>query len=208
MTEVFLHVYDVQSDSEKTNTRLKNFNWFVKDVVGVGGIFHGAIEVLGYEWSFGYCEEGSGVYPCRPKVNPMYNYKETVSLGHTALSTEEIKAILRDMQYHWPGQSYHILDRNCNGFCEELARRLGVKVPPGWLNRLARGSSGVIGAYNTVSGACSKMYADIKSWVNTKPANPPVGGEPLIQGADQGGMQRQPRYVQRVVPPEDAVVQR
>jgi hypothetical protein len=31
----------------------------------------GAIEIYGYEWSFGYCPRGSGVYRMKPKCNKM-----------------------------------------------------------------------------------------------------------------------------------------
>ena len=47
MTEVFLHVYDVaNSDSVKTNNVILQLNKVFKDGIGLGGIFHSAIEVM------------------------------------------------------------------------------------------------------------------------------------------------------------------
>ena len=46
-TDVVLHVYDVtNSDSEKTNNTITNINKFFKDGIGVGGIFHSAVQVV------------------------------------------------------------------------------------------------------------------------------------------------------------------
>ena len=48
------------------------------------------MEVNGTEWSFGCCEKGSGVYCCKPRDNPMYAYRETVTLGATTLSEYQV----------------------------------------------------------------------------------------------------------------------
>ena len=56
----------------------------------LGGVFHGGVEVNGKEWSYGYCEKGSGVYHCVPRENPMYAYRESVTLGATTQSPAEV----------------------------------------------------------------------------------------------------------------------
>ena len=67
MSLVTLHVYDITNTSyESANAAITNLNRFTKDALGAGGIFHGAVEVNGYEWSFGYCDQGTGViFRCR-----------------------------------------------------------------------------------------------------------------------------------------------
>lgn len=46
MTEVKLHIYDVtNSDSDKTNNTIVQINKIFKDRIGLGGIFHSAIQV-------------------------------------------------------------------------------------------------------------------------------------------------------------------
>lgn len=47
MTDVILHIYDVtNSGSEKTNSTIVQINKIFKDGIGLGGIFHSAVQVL------------------------------------------------------------------------------------------------------------------------------------------------------------------
>ncbi|XP_071732631.1 uncharacterized protein [Rutidosis leptorrhynchoides] len=152
MMEVMLHIYDVtNSDSEKTNNTIVQINKFFKDGIGLGGIFHSAVQVYGDdEWSFGYCEEGSGVFNCPSGKNPMYTYRECIVLGKTNLTKSKFNQILRDISREWPGNCYNLLSKNCNHFCDELCEILGVSKLPGWVNRFANaGDTAVEIAGNT-----------------------------------------------------------
>ncbi|URD81470.1 hypothetical protein MUK42_03538 [Musa troglodytarum] len=139
MKEVVLHVYDVtNSGSEKTNNTILQINRIFKDRIGLGGIFHSAIQVFGdEEWSFGFCEQGSGVFSCPPGRNPMYTYHERIVLGETNCSIFKVNQILRELGQAWPGHSYDLLSKNCNHFCDAFCERLGVPKLPGWVNRFA-----------------------------------------------------------------------
>lgn len=47
MVEVVLHVYDVTNcASDKTNNTIVKINKFLKDGIGLGGIFHCAVQVF------------------------------------------------------------------------------------------------------------------------------------------------------------------
>ncbi|XP_051121352.1 uncharacterized protein LOC127244854 [Andrographis paniculata] len=146
MTEVILHVYDVtNSGNEKTNTTIMQINRFFKDGIGLGGIFHSAVQVYGdEEWSFGYCEQGTGVFSCPPTKNPMYTYRETITLGTTSFSIFKVNQILRELSREWPGHSYDLLSKNCNHFCDEFCERLGVPKLPGWVNRFAHAGDAAV----------------------------------------------------------------
>ncbi|KAG6510648.1 hypothetical protein ZIOFF_028676 [Zingiber officinale] len=187
MKEVVLHVYDVtNSGSEKTNNTILQINRIFKDRIGLGGIFHSAIQVpfffspsfvvlallyllapLVYgdeEWSFGFCEQGSGVFSCPPSRNPMYTYRERIVLGETDCSIFDVNMMLRELSQAWPGQSYDLLAKNCNHFCDTFCERLGVPKLPvingnaimvvlvarmGWVNRFANaGDTAVVVAGN------------------------------------------------------------
>eukprot|EP00210_Caulerpa_lentillifera_P000882 g853.t1 len=140
MTEVKLNVYDIRSSSsEATSSTISVFNNVMHSVFGLGGVFHGAIEVYGEEWSFGYCDYDSGVYSCPPRANPCYTYRQSISLGMTRKSPTELAVILAKMKTEWHGKTYDLLTRNCCNFCEQFAEELGVKSVPVWLNRLATG---------------------------------------------------------------------
>ncbi|KAL0913228.1 hypothetical protein M5K25_016672 [Dendrobium thyrsiflorum] len=152
MKEVVLHVYDVtNSGSEKTNNTIMQVNRIFKDRIGLGGIFHSAIQVYGdEEWSFGFCENGPGVFNCPSGKNPMYTYRERIVLGETSCSLLKVKQILRELSREWPGDSYDLLSRNCNHFCDVFCERLDVPKLPAWVNRFANaGDTAMIVAGNT-----------------------------------------------------------
>lgn len=154
MKKVILHVYDVtNSDSEKTNNTILQINRIFKDRIGVGGIFHSAIQVYGdEEWSFGYCENGSGVFNCPPTRNPMYTYRESIILGETDLTSFIVNQILRQLSREWVGSSYDLLSRNCNHFCDDFSERLGGLKLPAWVNRFANaGDAALEAAENTAT---------------------------------------------------------
>lgn len=83
------------------------------------------------EWSFGFCEQGSGVFSCPSGRNPMYTYRESIVLGKTNFSIFKVNQILRELSREWPGNLYDLLGRNCNHFCDEFCDRLGVPKLPG-----------------------------------------------------------------------------
>ncbi|KAL6972036.1 hypothetical protein U1Q18_031719 [Sarracenia purpurea var. burkii] len=146
MTEVILHIYDVtNSDSDKTNNTIVQINKIFKDGIGLGGIFHSAVQVYGdEEWSFGYCEQGSGVFSCPSGKNPMYTQRECIVLGKTNFSKSKVNQLLRELSREWPGYSYDLLSKNCNHFCDEFCERLGVPKLPGWINRFANAGDAAV----------------------------------------------------------------
>ncbi|KAG0581635.1 hypothetical protein KC19_4G267500 [Ceratodon purpureus] len=155
MTEVILHVYDVtNSMNVRANSAILGLNRFMRGGIGIGGIFHGAVEVYNKEWSFGYCESGSGVFSCQPKRNPMYTYRESLSLGRTELTRMEVEDVVQELSREWPGVSYDLLSRNCNHFCDSLCVRLGVQRVPLWVNRFANAGDA---AFEAVDNTMAKL---------------------------------------------------
>ena len=164
MSLVTLHVYDITNTQyEAANSAIQNLNRFTKDALGAGGIFHGAVEVNGDEWSYGYCDRGSGVYPCRPKGNSGYTYRESVALGVTALAPASVQRILHALRLSWPGHEYDLLARNCNHFCAALCEKLGVMPPPQWVNRFAGHADATVAAVTYARDQTNKAFAEISS---------------------------------------------
>lgn len=96
------------------------------------GCFHIIWQVYAEEeWSFGFCEQGTGVFSCPPGKNPMYTYRESIVLGKTNCSILKVNQILRELSREWPGNSYDLLSKNCNHFCDEFCEKLGVPKLPG-----------------------------------------------------------------------------
>ncbi|RCV46787.1 hypothetical protein SEVIR_9G563500v4 [Setaria viridis] len=137
--EVVLHVYEItKTGYEKTDKTIRMINRFFKDGIGVGGIFHSAVQVYGEEeWSYGFRYCDTGVFSCPVGQNSMYTYRESIVLGVTTFSNSEVKQILIQLSCEWPGFSYDFLSRNCNHFTNEFCEKLGARKIPGWVNRFA-----------------------------------------------------------------------
>ena len=111
------------------------------------------------EWSFGYCEQGTGVFSCPSTKNPMYTYREKIVLGKTDCTIFMVNQILRELSREWPGHTYDLLSKNCNHFCDVLCDRLGVPKLPGKNHYLG---------INVVMCWYSRLYVIVllTGWVN------------------------------------------
>jgi len=164
--EVKIHIYDVtNTPSERANSVIMTVNNLTRDV---GGVFHGAVEICGKEWSFGFCESGSGVYACLPKLNPAYTYRETIEMGKTDIGMKQLNAILRKMREEWQGNTYDLLGRNCCHFCEEFCKELGLGPIPAWINRFAYGAESAVTAVQSTYDTMMWLGEAIsQTWTNT-----------------------------------------
>ncbi len=95
-------------------------------------------QIFGSEWSYGYCEKGSGVYSSCPALHPMFSYRESAEMGTTLLDEQQVNRILAKLSKVWDGRSYDMLSRNCNHFCDALCQCLGVGKIPGEFLRFCR----------------------------------------------------------------------
>lgn len=134
---VWLHVYDIDPYTGWMNRA------FLKDVHL--GLFHCGVEAWSSEWSFQYFEDAwddkyiSGVLECVPRHMDGYIYKESIYMGRTSLSPEEVEDVVEELQEQWPASSYHITKRNCITFSEELISKLKVERPfPEWISGLPK----------------------------------------------------------------------
>lgn len=154
--EVILHIYDVKP--------AETINKITKDFINAGGIFHTAVEVCGKEWSYGATEEEdkTGVYSFTPKRNPYFVYRQSKRLGTTTLTKAEIDQKIKDLQIKWDGYSYHLVNRNCCHFCNELCLELGVDVLPEWVNRFANATFEVQKASEQVTKVASETATKVK----------------------------------------------
>jgi len=130
--DVWLHVYHCDPYTAFLNQAILTRN----DV----GIYHCGVEVYSDEWSFQYFEDTwddptvSGIIRCSPRQMFGYDYQETVHLGVTSLSEEEVDKELTRLKEEWPACSYHLTRNNCLVFAEHFAGIL--KVPEPFPSRL------------------------------------------------------------------------
>jgi len=134
--KVFLNIYDVSQDTGIQRLNLVLAHRF--SPFKFGGVFHAGVEVAGREYSYGYCQSGSGVSYIEPRKHPQHHYRETVELAATKLSEQEINRTIVALARQYIGQDYHLMRRNCCHFADELCQALGAGELPGWVYRLAR----------------------------------------------------------------------
>eukprot|EP00439_Symbiodinium_sp_Y106_P054265 s656_g7.t1 len=110
---LWLHVYDLnETTGYLNNYGLKNASL---------GLFHAGVEVLGTEYFFGWGDtELSGIRCNRPRQHAVHAYRESVFMGMTPLSEEQVEEAIDSAFEQWPEINYHPIHRNCTLFAEEL----------------------------------------------------------------------------------------
>ncbi|CAL5056776.1 unnamed protein product [Urochloa decumbens] len=125
-TPVLLNVYDLTAANDY-------LYWF-----GFG-VFHSGIEVHGTEYGFGAHDfPSSGVFEVESKTCPGFVYRRTVWLGTTDMSQEEFRSFIEKLAGKYHGNTYHLINKNCNHFTDDVCQSLTGKPIPSWVNRLAR----------------------------------------------------------------------
>lgn len=146
MTQVTVNIYDVVGGTV--------FDALNGMLLAMGtGAFHSGVVVYGIEWSFGYCETGSGVMLHEPKASP-HQYRMSLNMGETRLSDWEVVSVIERLRKEWVGSSYNLLHRNCCAFAAEFCRELGLGCLPAWVTNLAAAGAAVHSGFTHVtSGA-------------------------------------------------------
>ncbi|XP_030382144.1 deubiquitinase DESI2 [Scaptodrosophila lebanonensis] len=127
---VVLNVYDMFSINDYTTP------------LGLG-VFHSGVQVYDTEFAYGgHRYPVTGIFEIAPRNNrnelgEQFQYRESISIGYTELSCEEVHRIVDDLGHQFHGDCYHLTNNNCNHFSNTFTRVLcGQEIPP-WINRLA-----------------------------------------------------------------------
>mmetsp|Transcript_13634 Transcript_13634/g.48130 ORF Transcript_13634/g.48130 Transcript_13634/m.48130 type:complete len:501 (-) Transcript_13634:263-1765(-) len=155
---VILHIYDVPSDP----TALR-INGMLR-ALGTGA-FHAAVEVYGLEFSFGANHEGeggTGVFTCPPKGCEGHTYRESLSMGHSAMTEDEARAMIGRMSKAWLAKDYDILRKNCCHFSDSCCEKLQVGNIPSWVRNLSGAGRALDDRRASFSEALAPVVADAK----------------------------------------------
>ncbi|OAY53622.1 deSI-like protein At4g17486 [Manihot esculenta] len=123
---VYLNVYDL--------TPMNGYAyWF-----GLG-IYHSGVQVHGVEYGFGAHDHSSGgIFEVEPRKCPGFTFRKSILIGRTDLGPKEVRSFMEKLAQDYTGNSYHLITKNCNHFCNDVCIKLTGKAIPSWVNRLAR----------------------------------------------------------------------
>lgn len=136
------------------------------------GVFHCGVEVYGCEFSYSDTTSGigDGVFCSRPRNCEGHTYCESVAMGETATSEEELARLIEMLKGDWPVHAYEVLAHNCCHFSDEFCQRLGVGSIPTWVMNLAGAGAAVASAGDTT--CCRQVASQVALQV---PCCPSVG---------------------------------
>ncbi|KAI3767205.1 hypothetical protein L2E82_17293 [Cichorium intybus] len=103
------------------------------------GIFHSGVEVHGIEYAFGAHDyPSSGVFEVEPRQCPGFKFRRSILIGSTCLDLVKVREFMEHHAANYHGDTYHLIVKNCNHFCNDICYNLTGNRIPGWVNRLAK----------------------------------------------------------------------
>ncbi|MCO5571813.1 hypothetical protein L7F22_025561 [Adiantum nelumboides] len=103
------------------------------------GVYHSAIEAYGIDYAYGAHDyPTTGVFEVEPRQCPGFKFRKSITLGTIEMGPDRFREFVEEIANEYSGDSYHLLFKNCNHFCDDVCMRLvGSHLPP-WINRLAK----------------------------------------------------------------------
>nr|XP_036213653.1 deubiquitinase DESI2-like [Bactrocera oleae] len=106
------------------------------------GVFHSGVELYGTEFAYGGHQfPFTGIFEMLPRdyadLGPNFQFRQTIQLGCTQFTNEQVYQIVEELGQKFTGNSYHLIHNNCNHFCDYMSQFLCGKGIPNWVNRLA-----------------------------------------------------------------------
>lgn len=91
------------------------------------------------EYGFGAHEhETTGIFEVQPKNCPGFTFRKSIFIGTTDLNPKDVRVFMEKLAQEYSGNTYHLISKNCNHFCNDVSLKLTAKSIPRWVNRLAR----------------------------------------------------------------------
>lgn len=97
------------------------------------------------EYAFGAHErDTTGIFEVEPGHCPGFTFRKSIYIGSTDLGAKDVREFMEKLAEEYRGNTYHLIQKNCNHFCSDVCVRLTGKSIPRWVNRLARLGKGFI----------------------------------------------------------------
>ncbi|KAG0470810.1 hypothetical protein HPP92_017510 [Vanilla planifolia] len=122
---VYLNVYDV--------TTINGYAYWL----GLG-VYHSGVQVHGVEYAYGsHDHPTTGIYESEPRSCPRFSFRKSILIGNTDLEEREVRILMEELAEGYTGNTYNLISKNCNHFCNDACLRLTGNAIPRWVNRLA-----------------------------------------------------------------------
>jgi hypothetical protein len=93
----------------------------------------------GTEYAYGAHDyPNSGVFEVEPKQCPGFRFRKTIIVGTIWIDEETFRKFMEAMACEYTGESYNLMYKNCNHFCNDVCLHLIGSTIPNWVNRLAK----------------------------------------------------------------------
>jgi len=135
------------------------------------GLFHSGVQVGDKEYSFA---SGVGIFATLPYAVPA-ELKEIIDYGIYTGTSSELEEIIREMSVEFKGNTYHLVNKNCNSFSDEFLRRLMNESIPNYVNRVAWIGSGMLSCLGLT--CCLNMAHDDDRAIRESPVGQITGSD-------------------------------
>lgn len=93
----------------------------------------------GTEYAYGAHDyPTSGVFEVEPRQCPGFKFRKSLTLGTIWMGPDKFREFVEEIACEYSGDTYHLLFKNCNNFCDDVCMRLIGSHLPRWINRLAK----------------------------------------------------------------------
>ncbi|KAJ4792556.1 hypothetical protein LUZ62_043802 [Rhynchospora pubera] len=123
---VYLNVYDL--------TPINGYAYWL----GLG-VYHSGVQVHGVEYAYGAHDQAvTGIFESEPQQCPGFQFRKSILIGRTDMNPRQVQRLMEELAMEYTGNTYNLISKNCNHFCNTVCLRLTSKPIPKWVNRLAR----------------------------------------------------------------------
>jgi len=84
----------------------------------------------GFNWNIGATSHPTGVTCSVPRESPGHDFSESVPLGKTMLSEDEVLGIIQNLGRSWPAAEHDPMTKGCLHFSDAFCQMLGVSAVP------------------------------------------------------------------------------
>ncbi|XP_008806295.1 deSI-like protein At4g17486 isoform X1 [Phoenix dactylifera] len=103
------------------------------------GVYHSGVQVHGVEFAYGaHGHATTGIFDGEPRQCLGFVFRKSILIGRTDLGPREVRALMEELATEYTGNTYNLISKNCNHFCNDACLRLTNKPIPRWVNRLAK----------------------------------------------------------------------